>query len=130
MLLAELHGKAIAEAQNNEDCLTSCVFGHLRYLPPTVFWEEFLANAIGIPVDGESNSLIEVLGKQQIRISSYSTVRVLSWPTHPKFGEPDLALVFIGEGMRPLVLFIEAKLWAEKSGSEENDHSSYTASDS
>lgn len=89
--------------------------------PPTVFWEEFLANAIGIPVGGESNSLIEVLGKQQIRISSYSTVRVLSWPTHPKFGEPDLALVFMGEGMRPLVLFIEAKLWSEKSGREEND---------
>jgi hypothetical protein len=34
MLIAELHGKVIAEAQNNEDCLTSWVFGHLRYLPP------------------------------------------------------------------------------------------------
>jgi hypothetical protein len=45
MLIAELHGKGIAEAQDNEDCLTSCVFGHLRYLPPSVFWEQFLSCA-------------------------------------------------------------------------------------
>ena len=121
MLLAELHGKAIAEAQNNEDCLTSCVFGHLRYLPPSVFWGEFFANAKSVPVDGVSNTLIEALEKQQIRIESYSTLHVVFWPTHPKFGEPDLALVWSGEGKRPLVLFIEAKLWAEKSGTGEND---------
>jgi hypothetical protein len=121
MLIAELHGKVIAEAQNNEDCLTSCVFGHLRYLPPSVFWEQFLSCAITVPIDGESRSLTDVLGEQQIYISQYSDLTVNNWPSHPKFGEPDLALLFSGRGMQPSVILIEAKLWAEKSGVAEND---------
>jgi hypothetical protein len=121
MLIAELHGKVVAEAQNNEDCLTSCVFGHLRYLPPAVFWEQFLSCAITVPIDGESRSLTDVLGEQQIYISQYSDLTVNNWLSHPKFGEPDLALLFSGGGMQPLVILIEAKLWAEKSGVAEND---------
>jgi len=121
MLIAELHGKVIAEAQNNEDCLTACVFGHLRYLPPAVFWEQFLSCAITVPVDGESRSLTDVLGEQQICVSQYSDLTVHNWPSHPKFGEPDLVLLFSGGGMQPLVILVEAKLWAEKSGVAEND---------
>ena len=33
MLLAEIHGKTLAEGRNGEDYLTSAVFGHLRYVP-------------------------------------------------------------------------------------------------
>jgi hypothetical protein len=121
VLLAELHGKAIAEAQNNEDCLTSCVFGHLRYLPPSVFWEQFLSCAITAPIDGESRSLTDLLSEQRIYISQYSDLTVNNWPSHPKFGEPDLVLLFSGGGMQPLVILVEAKLWSEKSGVAEND---------
>jgi hypothetical protein len=121
MLIAELHGKVIAEAQNNEDCLTSCVFGHLRYLPPSVFWEQFLSCAITVTINGESRSLTELLREQQIYISQYSHLTVSNWPSHPKFGEPDLALLFSGGGMQLLVILVEAKLWAQKSGLAEND---------
>lgn len=120
MLLAEIHRKLIEGAQNNEDALTSCVFGHLRYIPPAVFWEKFFAYAITASV-GNPKSLVEVLNNRNIRIQDYSQLRVYFWPTHPKFGEPDLALVFSGQTMRPTTIFIEAKLWAEKSGREEND---------
>ncbi len=38
MLLAEIHGKHLADARDDEDYLTSSVFGHLRYIPPGSFW--------------------------------------------------------------------------------------------
>lgn len=34
MLLAEIHCKIVREALDNEDYITSAVFGHLRYIPP------------------------------------------------------------------------------------------------
>jgi hypothetical protein len=37
------------------------------------------------------------------------------------FGTPDLVLCFTGAGLRPFVLVIEAKLWAEKSGVGQDD---------
>jgi hypothetical protein len=45
MLIAETRGKSAAEVQNNEDYLTSAVFGHLRYVPPNAFWRELFAQA-------------------------------------------------------------------------------------
>jgi hypothetical protein len=81
----------------------------------------FASCAITVPVDGQSRSLTEVLRGQQIHISQYTDLTVNNWPSHPKFGVPDLALLFSGGSMRPSVILIEAKLWAEKSGVAEND---------
>lgn len=44
MLLVEIRGHALNAAIGDEDYLTSVVFGHLRYVPPSVFWEDFLAD--------------------------------------------------------------------------------------
>jgi hypothetical protein len=115
VLIAELHGKIIEEVQNSEDCLMSCIFGHLRYLPPSVFWEQFLSCAISAPVVGGSRSRTEVFRKQEIHISTYGELRVHFWPKHPTFGEPDLSLVFSG-GIRPTVIFIEAINECDSSG--------------
>jgi hypothetical protein len=61
MLVAEVHGKRVAEAQDAEDYLTSAVFGHLRYIPPSVFWPDLFALATGLPnSDGRETCLPEV----------------------------------------------------------------------
>lgn len=43
------------------------------------------------------------------------------WKQHINHGEPDLILVFSGSISPPLVVIIEVKLWAAKSGVGEND---------
>ena len=37
MLVAEIKGKAIREAEGSEDMLTDAIFSHLRYIPPSIF---------------------------------------------------------------------------------------------
>jgi hypothetical protein len=118
MLLAEIHGHILEAARGDEDYLTSAVFGHLRYLSPTVFWEDFLAESKGLPVE---TSLCQELRKQGLRISTYSSLKIHFWPSHTEFGEPDLILCFSGNGVRPLVLLTEVKLWSSKSGDGEDD---------
>jgi hypothetical protein len=49
VLLAEIHGKTLEVARDNEDYLTSAVFGHLRYVAPGLFWDELLKRAKGLP---------------------------------------------------------------------------------
>jgi len=44
MLEAELRGKMPDDSTDNEDLLTSTVFGLLKYIPP-VFWSEILNRA-------------------------------------------------------------------------------------
>jgi hypothetical protein len=118
MLLAEIHGHVLEAAAGDEDYLTSAVFGHLRYVPPTVFWEDFLAATKGFPVQ---TCLSEELSKQGLRISQYSSLKIHFWPSHAEFGEPDLVLCFSGSGLRPLVVLTEVKLWSGKSGEGEHD---------
>lgn len=45
MLLAELHGKRCPDVEGSEDMLTSAVFGHLRLVPPDLFWVPLLQRA-------------------------------------------------------------------------------------
>ena len=101
--------------------LTSSVFGHLRYVQPSVFWEGFLACAWGLPAKGGEQTLVEVAANMECRISCYSRLRIVFWPRHPSLGTPDLLLCFTGPKRRPFVLIIEAKLWASKSGTGEHD---------
>lgn len=118
MLLAEIHGHVLEAASGDEDYLTSAVFGHLRYVPPGAFWDDFLAETKGLPVE---TSLCQQLTTQGLRISGYSSLKIHFWPSHAEFGEPDLVLCFSGTGLRPLVVLTEVKLWSGKSGSGEHD---------
>lgn len=118
MLLAEIHGHILAAASGDEDYLTSAVFGHLRYLPPTVFWEGFLALTKGLPVEA---SLCQHLTTKGLKISDYSSLEIHFWPVHFEYGEPDLVLCFSGIGLRPLVVLTEVKLWSGKSNNGDRD---------
>jgi hypothetical protein len=118
MFLAEIHGHILEAASGDEDYLTSAVFGHLRYVSPTVFWEDFLAETKGFPVE---TCLCQVLSTRGLRISEYASLKIHFWPSHAEFGEPDLVLCFSGNGLRPLVLLTEVKLWSGKSGNGEDD---------
>ena len=117
MIEAELRGKVSSELQDVEDLLTSAVFGLLQYVPPSIFWRAVLTRAkscMGKPFVDRCKEL-------GAHISNYEKVNVHFWPVHQKFGEPDLLLVFSGGDQLPLCFIIEAKLWANKSGREEQD---------
>jgi hypothetical protein len=99
MLNAEIHGHAVPEIQDNEDYLTSEVFGHLRYLPPSVFWSQFFSRAKGLAADGPEQSLTDYLSRSfGVCISDFSFLRVRFWPRHRFYGVPDLAMCFEGSG--------------------------------
>ncbi len=103
MLLAEIHGKTVREARDAEDYLTSAVFGHLRYVPPAVFWPELFA-AAGLVLPAGATHL-----------------DVQFWPRTECGGEPDLILTFKYPDSPALVVVIEVKLWSGKSGVGERD---------
>jgi len=121
MLLAEIHGHVRPETWDDEDYLTSTVFGHLRYIQPSIFWENFLACARGLPGETGEETLAGAAANAGCRISCYSGLRIVFWPRHPSLGTPDLLLCFTGPKLRPFILIIEAKLRADKSGTGEQD---------
>ncbi len=121
MLLAEIHGKTLQLLLDSEDYLTSTVFGHLRYLPPSLFWEKFLVRAFNSPLQGQPESLASDAAGSGCSISRYSNLRIQFWPSHPEYGEPDMLICLSGDNLRPLVILVEAKLWAEKSDSASGD---------
>jgi hypothetical protein len=99
MLLAEIHGKSLASVPDNEDYLTSTVFGHLRYLPPSVFWPELFAKVRGLPdANGREPSLADFLARSGISPARSDSLTVRFWPAHSRYGEPDLLLQFTGGG--------------------------------
>src|ERR1035438_9556502 len=101
MLLAEIHGHSVPEVADNEDYLTSTVFGHLRYVPPAMFWEEFLSRALGLPFEMQELTLLEALALKGVQPSTYASLDAVFWPTHSSFGTPDLALCFTGPNLQP-----------------------------
>ncbi len=122
MLLAEIHGKRLDAARDNEDYLTSAVFGHLRYVPLAYFWTAFLAAAKSLPDEaGREVSLGHTLEAGGLSPAGYERLEVRFWRKHSRLGEPDLLLLFSGGPQRPLVVLVEAKLWAEKGGSGDRD---------
>jgi len=119
MLVAEVHGKIVPEAQNSEDYLTSAVFGHLRYVSPAVFWPELLRRTKGHRE--QSASLSEHLNSVGIYVERYTRIAAYFWPKHATLGEPDALIRFEGGHQPPSNMLIEAKLSAEKSGRNEKD---------
>src|SRR5688572_12466244 len=116
MLIAEIHGKILPEAQNHEDYLTSAVFGHLRYLAPSVFWDELFSLAKGMPdKTGQERTIRQTLTEAGAACCRYEVLQTFFWASHQALGEPDLLLVFSGGHTPPLVVLVEAKLWSGKS---------------
>jgi hypothetical protein len=111
MLLAEIHGKRVPEARDSEDYLTSAVFGHLRYVPPTVFWLDLVAQVRA--ADGRH-------ALDWFNPAKAVHLEVDFWRRTP-FGEPDLLLVFTFPEGRVVTVVVEVKLWASKSGVGEAD---------
>jgi len=117
MLLAETHGKGRSEVEDDEDLLTSTVFGHLRYVPPPVFWGRFLAMAKGTG----GRPLAEALRLSEGGFAAYRQLIVDFWPRSLNNWEPDLILRFMGDGLPVVILVVEVKLWSGKSGEGEDD---------
>lgn len=117
MIEAELRGKVSSDLQDVEDLLTSAVFGLLQYVPPSIFWAAVLTRAKSC----KGEPFVERCKELGAHIPSYKKVNVNFWPVHQSFGEPDLLLVFSGGDQPPLCFIIEAKLWATKSGREQQD---------
>jgi hypothetical protein len=121
MLVAELHGHTSHDLADDEDFLTSTVFGHLRYVRPATFWECLFSKALSPARDGRETSLREFLEKRGVKIASFATLDVHFWPKHDVFGVPDLLLYFWGANSAPVVIVCEAKLWSDKSGMGADD---------
>jgi hypothetical protein len=121
MLIAEIRGHASVDIEKNEDYLTSAVFGHLRYVPPKIFWQDLFSRASSLASSGAATSLDQVVFKRSQSLSNYSNLEIYFWPFHPIYGEPDMLLSFTGDKLEPLVVIIEVKLWSEKSSEGEKD---------
>jgi hypothetical protein len=73
---------------------------------------------MGLPDGSFRRSLQEYVGS---RWDHYDSLSVKFWPTHSTFGTPDAVLVFTGRGVEALIVVVECKLWASKSGTGLND---------
>ena len=110
MLAAEIRGKRIAEVQHSEDYLTSVVFSHLRYLPPSVFWPALLKKARDVTAN--EGNLHDALPADAFEHKS--TLRVAFWPSTKTAGEPDLILT-LGKYFK---IVVEVKYHASESGNQ------------
>lgn len=117
MIEAELRGKVSSDLQYVEDLLTSAVFGLLQYVPPSIFWPVVLTRAESC----KGKPFVERCKELGAHIPNYEKLDVNFWPVHQGFGQPDLLLVFSGGNQLSLCFIIEAKLWASKSGREQQD---------
>jgi hypothetical protein len=122
MLLAEIHGKAVREAESDEDMLTSTVFSHLRYVEPACFCPDLFRKILLVDVVGDSGiTLASDLASQGLALDQYERLEVSFWPRISPSAEPDLILTFSDDRQVDLVVLIEAKFMSGKSGSAEND---------
>ncbi len=118
MLIAEIHGKRFLEAEGQEDWLTSAVFGHLRHIPPRVFWPDLFERAHTV---GDGVSLNFRIRSAGIDLAQYSKLEIHFWQFCEGYGEPDLILRFSGGEQSPLIVVVEVKLDSGKSGVGQND---------
>jgi hypothetical protein len=119
MLIAEIHGKRFPESEGQEDWLTSAVFGHLRLIPPAVFWPGLFERALTI--ETPPISLSSELSRVGVEVNAYTNLETVFWKDCGNFGEPDLLLRFTADAVEPLVLLIEVKLNSTKSGVGDDD---------
>ncbi|SRR6266545_2121551 len=119
MLVAEVHGKIVPEAQGSEDYLTSAVFGHLRYIPPRLFWRGLFARAESSLKNGLS--LADLLWPEPGPLPNYTELQIQFWKRHREADEPDLWMRFTGKQQPVHHVLVEVKLDALKGGSGSDD---------
>ena len=109
MIEAVVHKKVVSELQNSEDCLTSTVWGLLKYRPMRTVLARFLGKA---RLYGNSEKCL----RDKIRENRFEQDRfkVTFWKRVPEFGEPDI-LIECGD----FILLVEDKLYAPLSGEDQ-----------
>ena len=119
MLIAEIHGKRFPEAEDQEDWLTSAVFGHLRHIAPGAFWADLFDRAY---TAGARVSLYSRICGAGVRLKEYAKLEIHFWKSFGGYGEPDLVLCFSGGAQQsPLLIVVEVKLDSDKSGTGDDD---------
>ncbi len=117
MMIAGIKGKDVREARDHEDSLTSAVFGHLRYLPPDVFWPTLFTKAHDATQD--ERTLTDALKENGLSLEQCAKLEIEFWPYHKAIGEPDMILKFRDDAGRPLLtIVVEVKFHAEQSGDQ------------
>jgi hypothetical protein len=119
VLLAEIKGKGCPELEGVEDLITSAVFGHLRSVPPGIFWHMLLSKAKNVadpPI-----SLAQELKEKGVDFSQFHKLQVLFWEACGVYGEPDIVLRFTNADGLSIVIVVEVKLNSAKSSSGETD---------
>jgi len=111
MLVAETHGKPFDLVRDREDYLTSAIFGHLRYLQPSVFWPTLLGRARS---HGRVQSLLEFASDNGVEVGGYHDLVIDFWERTYKANEPDLILRFQSPKKPALNLVTEVKLRSGK----------------
>jgi hypothetical protein len=86
MLIAEIHGKRFPESEGQEDWLTSAVFGHLRLIPPPVFWPGLFERALTI--ETPPISLSSELSRVGVEVNAIQTLKQCSGRTAGSSGNP------------------------------------------
>ncbi len=119
MLIAEIHGKRNTAIQNDEDCLTSAVFGHLRHVTDGRFWRALFERAHSIT--SERTNLATELRLHDLSFPAVCQCQIAFWPYYAGYGEPDLLVRFQSSSGRPVFIVIEVKLYSGKSGVGEED---------
>jgi hypothetical protein len=119
MLIAEIHGKRCPDIEGLEDLFTSAVFGHLRSIPPNIFWSALFRRAWNL--EDPACSLERKLQSLGVDLNAYDSLEIDFWSYFEIYGEPDLILYFTGLHCEPILLLIEVKLYSSKSGTGDND---------
>lgn len=91
MFETEFSGK-LPELKYQEDCLTSCFFGALKYLPPQSALFPILKSANN---DYLKLTLGEYLNDRGLKLDQTIGVQYIFWPKSLTFGEPDIVLAWI-----------------------------------
>lgn len=108
MIEAQIRGK-LPEVANSEDCLTSTVFGLLKYSSMRQILWEFIGSA-----SRHTDDRTCLAGYLQAFSSDDDGLEVRFWERHGDFGAPDILLVG-----KKFALVVEVKYGAELSGEDQ-----------
>lgn len=118
MIESTLNGKSSLEIFDNEDFLTSTIFGFLEYFSPAELWNLIFKYAVNIHKENIKDILID---EGLNSINNYK-VKLYYWEYFDSYGEPDIVLeLYSNEEKKKFLIIIEVKLWSPKSNSNEGD---------
>ncbi|MGO9246751.1 MAG: hypothetical protein ACLPT4_13675 [Verrucomicrobiia bacterium] len=106
MIEATLRGKVPTDARSDEDCLTSTVWGLLKYRPIRPILARFVSKAALY-----SDQAVRLGEKIPEKLLDVDRLQVVFWPSDPEFGQPDILILGLD-----LALVVEVKYHAELSG--------------